>query len=139
MLDIIYQEPKFKLINIKSFDPKISYKDPRNNVRVCEFNYNNSDQIEEALTIINYVKYTNAKYNLEYIDEEMQFNFYKYRYCIYNDDWYILIDRNNVVTGEFINNDPRCKNEYDVAMEEIKEEIDLSKKEDRGICFKLTK
>ncbi len=138
-LDIIYQEPKFKLNKIKSFDPKISYKDPRNKVRVCEFNYNNSDQIEETLTIINYVKYTNAKYNLEYIDEEMQFNFHKYRYCIYNDDWYILIDRNNVITGEFINNDPRCKNEYDVAMEEIKKEIDLSKKEDRGICFKLTK
>lgn len=138
-LDIIYQEPKFKLNKIKSFDPKTSYKDPRNKVRVCEFNYNNSDQIEEALTIINYVKYTNAKYNLEYIDDEMQFNFYKYRYCIYNDDWYILIDRNNAVTGEFINKDSRCKNEYDAAMEEIKEEIDLSKKEDRGICFKLTK
>lgn len=138
-LDIIYQEPKFDLSKIKSFDPKISYKDPRNKVRVCEFNYNNSDQIEDALTIINYVKYTNAKYNLEYIDEEMQFNFYKYRYCIYNDDWYILIDRNNVVAGEFISNDPRCKAEYDVVMEEVKSQIDLAKKENRGISFKLTK
>lgn len=131
MLDIIYQEPKFKLNKIKSFNPKVSYKDPRNKIRVCEFNHNNSDQIEEALTRINYVKYTNAKYNLECVDDEIKFIFYKYKYCIYNDNWYILIDRNNVVTGEFIDNDPRCKNEYGVAMKEIKE--------DRKISLKLIK
>ena len=116
-LVIIKQTDDLYIYKIKYGNPVVSYKDPRNIIRHCNFLTDKEELINKCLKIIDYVRYTN--YDIAYIE---QFNKTKKELiskCIYNDDWYVLIDTNGNIYGEYINTDNRACDEYIVTLNEL--------------------
>lgn len=116
-LIIIYKHPNIDLKNIKYGDPKISYLDPRNKVASCDFTTSSREDIDNALNVINAVRYTNT--DIEEQESFVSCDFYKVKYCIYNDDWYLIMGSDDQIYGEYISVDPRAKSEFETAYNEF--------------------
>ena len=116
-LDIVYKNPSLDLHNIKYGNPKSSYTDPRTSINCCDFKNSNNEQIEEALKIINAVRYENTD-----IEERKTFCLCEKHgidKCIYNEDWYILTTYDGNIYGDFLKFNPKAEKEYQVAFSEL--------------------
>ena len=133
-LVILYKSDTMSLRNIKTGNPNVSYYDPREEIKKCDFYKRNEDDMQSALEIINYVRYTNSS-----AEEKKTFNKLKYyglRYAIYNSDWYLLVDINNEIYGEYINTDIRAEKEINTAYIELQKEFNITEKYKRLILNK---
>lgn len=118
IVDIIYQDSNLDLTKIQYGDPKHSYVDPRNNIVYCDFLNDTQDNINNALNVINAVHYSN--YNIENINNYKYISKDEIKYCIYNDDWYIFIDYNDNIFGEYLNINKESEKEFLMIYNEIK-------------------
>ena len=121
-LTIIYKDDDIDLHKIKYGDPEVKYKDPRLPVEYCDFEKSKDSCKDKALEIINSVRYSN-------LDPEEEENFvscegYGLGYCIFNEDWYIVITNDNKIYGEYLTYDDRAIKEYNIALKEAKKRID---------------
>ena len=116
-LTIIYKNNNLDLSNIKYGNPQSSYQDPRENIKFCNFSCATNLEIENALKIINAVRYAN--WDLEEIENFSLCNRYGIRECIFNDDWYILTTYDGNIYGEYLNYDERAKLEYTTTLSEF--------------------
>ena len=117
-LTIIYKDEDIDLHKIKYGDPEVKYKDPRLPIEYCDFEKSKDSCKDRALEIINAVRYSN-------LDPEEEENFvscegYGLAYCIFNEDWYIIITNDNKIYGEYLTYDDRAIKEYNIALEEAK-------------------
>jgi len=116
-LDIIYKNPSLNLSNIKYGNPQCSYVDPRPKVNSCDFRIRNKKSIEQALKIINAVRYENAE-----IEELENFDLctgYGLDKCIYSEDWYIVTTYDGNIYGDYLNFNPKAEIEYKFAFGEL--------------------
>lgn len=112
-LDIIYKNPSLNLSTIKYGDPKCSYTDPRPQINSCNFKSENDESIEQALKIINAVRYENA--DIEELENFTLCRRYGIEKCIYNEDWYIVITSDGKIYGDFLKFNPKAEIEYKIA------------------------
>ena len=87
-LTIIYKNPTLDITNTKYGDPKCSYQDPRPSIVSCNFIKFTNEEREEALKVINAVRYAN--FDLEKLENFRLCRRHEITYCVYNDDWYIV-------------------------------------------------
>ena len=109
-LDIIYKNNNFNFEKIKSYDPKISYLDPRDEIKyinIKEGYYNN--EIESAINIINAINYEKDKENYNHVNK------YLLKEVYYSKDWYIANNYQGIV-GAYLENDKRAKEEFTTYM-----------------------
>lgn len=116
-LDIVYQDPSLDLEKIKYKNPEYSYMDPRNEIRIVDYQTASKEEVEESLKVINAIRYENA--NLEELDKFSLCNSYQLRQSIYNDDWYLAIGYDGNVYGECLKTDSRALEEQRNAFLEI--------------------
>ncbi len=114
-LDIIYQEPGFKLTEIINKDPEVSYMDPRDNVKCYERTYGGKRD-SEAIKVINGINYILDKENYSPINE------YQVMMVYYNKDWYIAKTINGIISG-CLDTDYRAKEEFDEWVDKINQDI----------------
>ena len=118
---ITHTTDELDLHNIKYGNPNVSYQDPREIIRHCNFKTDNTKRINHALKRINSVRYSNTEISeLDSFKLLTSDNLYK---CIYNEDWYILIFENNNIYGEYLSIDKRAIDEYNIAVDEIEKEF----------------
>ncbi|MCI8330593.1 MAG: hypothetical protein HFE04_00660, partial [Bacilli bacterium] len=133
-LIIIYQNPSINLHQIKYGNPTISYKDPRNEIRKVSFKGIINNEIENALNIINAVRYANT--SLENLKNFKKCGKYGINECVYNDDWYILTTIDGKIYGEYIKYDERAQIEYEITYKEISQKLE---KDDKNTLTKKFK
>ena len=113
-LNILYKSKSFKYEDVISKNPEVSYLDPRDEVKYVDFRIEKTSSIteEDAINSINSINYRIDKENYRPI---FTYNIYD---VYYNKDWYIM--RTNMgITGKYIDNDYRAKEEYNSYMEKI--------------------
>lgn len=120
-LTIIYQNQNLDLTNIKYGNPKCSYQDPRPTISSCDFIKSSNEEQEKALKVINAIRYTNCDFN-DLANFEL-FKKYEIKYCIYNDDWYILITYDDTIHSDYLKHDNRAIAEYNNALDEFKNQL----------------
>lgn len=117
-LDVVYKDNNLNFNNIKYGNPKYSYEDPRNKISYCNFKTAINNDIEKALNVINAVRFTNCD-----IDEIENFKLTNRNYisdCIYNDDWYIVVNNDGNIYCDYLKYDERAKKELAIAYNELK-------------------
>lgn len=124
-LTILYKNPKLNFNNIKYGNPKCSYQDPRNKITSLDFNKANTEEIKNALKVIEAIRYANSdKLNGEEEHKKLRpLTKYEIKNCIYNDDWYILITYDGNIQGEYLKYDERAIKEYEITLKELKESL----------------
>ena len=122
-LTIIYKNPLLDLTSIKYGNPKCSYQDPRPLISSCDFMRSTNVEQEEALKIINAVRYANS--NLEELENFRLCRKYEMTNCVYNNDWYIVTTYDGNIYGEYLKYDERAITEYNIALEEFKRQFGL--------------
>lgn len=120
-LTIIYKNPSLDLHHIKYGNPEHSYKDERNKIIYCDFNAQSNEEIENALKVINAVRYTNS--SLETQENFRNCGRYGINMCIYNEDWYLLTTYKGEIFGDYLKFDERAKIEFDIYLNEIQEKL----------------
>lgn len=116
-LDIVYQDPSLDLEKIKYKNPKCSYMDPRNEIKIVDYQTASKEEIKDSLKVINAIRYENS--DLDELDRFSLCNSYRLRQSIYNDDWYLVVDCDGNFYGEYLNTDPRALEEQRNAFLEI--------------------
>lgn len=116
-LDIIYKKPSLDLSNIKYGDPKCTYTDPRPIINSCDFRNSNIDNIENALKIINAVRYENE--DIEKLENFKLYEKHGIDKCIYSEDWYIFTTYDGNIYGDFMKFNPKAEIEYKIAFSEL--------------------
>ena len=116
-LYIIRQTSNLDIYNIRYGNPKASYMDPREIIRHCDFKLCCDKLINKALKRINSIRYTNTE--ISKLDDFKLATKDMISKCIFNEDWYVLIDNNGNIFGEYIDIDPRAKIEYLTTLEEL--------------------
>ena len=116
-LDIVYQDSSLNLEKIKYKDPECSYMDPRNEVKIVDYQIASSEEIKESLKVINAIRYENA--DIDELDKFSLCRYYQLKQSIYNDDWYIAIDYAGNVYGECLKFDSRALEEQKIAFLEM--------------------
>ena len=117
MLDVVYKDPSLEYSKIKYGDPNCSYQDPRPPIMTCDFSSSTPKEQEEALTVINAVRYTNTDLFEKY--DFRKTRRYGVQYAMYNEDWYILVDYRGEIQSECLNYDARAREEYEKAIEKV--------------------
>lgn len=115
-LTIVYKNPNLNLKQIKYGDPKVSYQDPRGQIRLCDFYNSDDEKVKKCLQVINAVRYTNA--DIEELEYFRVCSRYGIKSCIYNDDWYIITTSDDNVYGDVVLNDPRAELEYNKVLDQ---------------------
>ena len=123
VLDIVYKDPKLNLDNIRYGSPSHEYSDPRPEICHAEYALDPMDDIRNAVTVINAIRYSKIKSSLDARVTFQKLEYYHVKKCIYNKDWYIVITSNNEIHGDYINTDPRAKEEYDKAYYDLLVEL----------------
>ena len=116
-LTIVYKDKDLNLRRIKYKNPEASYKDPRMKIVPCDFSTSSDKEIEDALKVINSVRYANS--SLEEKGNYRAISKYGIKDCAYNEDWYILTNHDKIIYGEYLDYDERAKKEFDVALKEF--------------------
>lgn len=116
-LDIIYKKPALNISTIKYGNPTCSYTDPRPQISSCDFRSGNNEAIEQALKIINAVRYENA--DIEELENFTLCRRYGLDKCIYNEDWYIVTTYDGNIYGDFLKFNPKAETEYKIAFGEL--------------------
>lgn len=116
-LDIIYKDKSLNLNTIKYGDPKHSYTDPRPAINSCDFRNSSPEAIEQALKIINAIRYENA--DIEELENFTLCRRYGLDKCIYNEDWYIVTTYDGEIYGDILKFNPKAEIEYKIAFEEL--------------------
>lgn len=116
-LDIIYEKPALNISTIKYGNPTCSYTDPRPQISSCDFRSGNNEAIEQALKIINAVRYENA--DIEELENFTLCRRYGLDKCIYNEDWYIVTTYDGKIYGDFLKFNPKAETEYKIAFGEL--------------------
>lgn len=122
-LDIIYKDSSINLKNIKYGDPKASYNDPRIKPIHTEFSYNNKEEGEKALKVINAVRYSLIKDDMEKLENFKCANYYDIKECIYSEDFYVAILRDGKIVGGYLQYDERAEKEYSTAYKMLYEKV----------------
>ena len=117
-LTIIYKNSSLHLSNIKYGNPKCSYQDPRHSVSSCDFMKASNAEQEKSLKVINAVRYANS--NIDELENFRLCRRYGMTYCIYNEDWYVLLTYDGNIYGDYLKYDERAFREYCVALEDFK-------------------
>ena len=116
-LIMVYKNPSLDLNEIKYGDPIVSYLDPRPQIKSCDFQNCDDNEKEEALKIINAIRYENA--DIEELENFVSCTKYYIDKCIYNDDWYLAICRDGNIYGDFLTFNPHAEKEYKIAFNEM--------------------
>ncbi len=128
-LDIIYHGPNVILKNLKYGDPKVSYIDPRKKPIFIEFNYNNRDKTQNVLKVINAIRYSSIKNDLDKIETFKPVDSYGIRECIYGEDFFVALMEDGKILGEYLTIDSRAENEYHQAYKTLAEHKELKIKQ----------
>lgn len=126
-LTIVYKDSKVDLANIRLGNPKVSYQDPRELVRICNFDQASEEKINDALQVINAIRY--AKTDIDDLENFIMCRQYGISKCIYNDDWYLLVTNDGEICGDYLSNDFRAEKEFNVAVLEYQNQIKESNQE----------
>ncbi len=121
-LTIIYKNPELDLHNIKYGNPKCSYQDPRNSILSCDFQNSSDAEKEKALKIINAVRYANT--DLEKLENFRLCDRFGISYCVFNEDWYILITYDGKIYSEYLKYDERAEKEYNITLIEFRKQFE---------------
>lgn len=122
-LTIVYKNPDISLNDLNLYNPTVTYIDPRNTIRSVDFSKRNNVDIDNALKVINSVRYTNIDDSEK--EKYSEIKEYGINYAVYNDDWYLFVDKNNEIYGEYIDIDSRAQKEISIAYEELKQEFNI--------------
>ena len=127
-LDIVYKANNLNFKDIKKADPGVSYKDPRPKITFCNFLESSNEERIKALNVIDAIRYSNCE-TIEL--ENFRFcNKYIINCCIYNKDWYILKAYDGNIYGDYLKDDERVINEYNIALKEFQEKYNRSQQND---------
>lgn len=118
-LDIIYKDSSINLRNIKYGDPKASYNDPRIKPVHTEFSYNNKEEGEKCLKVINAIRYALIKDDMEKLENFKCASYYDIKECIYSEDFYVAILRDGKIVGGYLPYDERAEKEYSAAYKNL--------------------
>lgn len=116
-LTIIYKNKNVDLKSIKFGNPSVSYQDPRNKVRSCDFHKSSNEEKKETLEVIDSIRYANA--NIDELEDFLLCRSYLIDNCIYNDDWYLLTTYDGCICGDYLRNDERALKEFNIAVLEM--------------------
>ena len=94
--------------NLRSFEPKTLYNDPRKEVVELEKEFIN-EQVKKIVTSI-YFESNRQAPNFDNIEK-----------VIFNEDWLIIIDKKYKITSCIIGKDPRATIEYEEYLDLAKE------------------
>lgn len=118
-LAIIYEGPGLDLHDIKYGDPKASYKDPRPEIKSCNFRNSTPEEREKALLVINSIEYTKS---LEENRRYFPIRSSGFDNVIYSEDWYVAIIYDEI-HGAYLNYDERAISEYNIAIQELQKQV----------------
>lgn len=114
---IISSSQNFTPESLKSFEPTTIYNDPRKETLEVEreFITNNVINLINSIYFEAQVKEENTKTDIKKLDFE------NVEQVIFNDDWFIFIDRKYNITSKIVGEDPRAFEEYQEYLNLIKE------------------
>lgn len=134
-LDIVYKANNFNFKDIKNADPGVSYKDPRPSITFCDFHKSSDEERTMALKAIDAIRYTN--YETDELENYQLCDKYIINCCIYNKDWYILEAYDGNIYGEYLKDDERAINEYNVALQEFQNKYKSEQKNEGTLVKKF--
>ncbi len=134
-LDVIMLEEGFKLENLQFGKVDKQYTDPMKNIKSCKFTNEavSLDKIEIG-RVVNSIKYRN-------VSEESKKHFYRRSiynmdFAFWNEDWYILIDKDGRFYSESVNGNADALKEMQATIAVIAEMTDKKEFEEYSLSLK---
>lgn len=133
-LKIIAMENGTKLDSLKYGEVKINYEDPRPKINVVELKTDVTSEELELINVIKAIKYKNAKINGKSYYGNV--NLFNIKYGFYNDDWFILIGKNDKLYSESIEGSGEALKEMKATLAVIDEKVQKNNLDEYILSFR---